>query len=421
MRVLYLYQYFSTPEMAGGTRSYEIARHLVSRGHEVHMVTSDLRGGSTTWRETDEAGIRVHWYPVANQQHDNYPKRLRAFVRFAWAAARRAASLPADVVFATSTPLTIALPAVWAARRKKVPMVFEVRDLWPEMPIAVGALRSRVSIAAARQLERFAYRNAEHIIALAPGMKEGIAATGYPSDRITVIPNMCDLHRFQVEEQQGFAFRRARPWLLDRPLVVFAGSLGFANGVDYLARLAAATRTRDPEIRFLVIGLHRGGDKIRRVARELGVLEQNFFVEPTIPKSEMPSLLSAADISTCLLLNIRELWTNSPNKVFDALAAGRPVAINHQHGWLADLIRETGCGLVLDPEDVNSAAEMLISSIRDNAWQANARIAASRLARERFNRDTLVAQWEAAVLGAVENGRTQQQPTTITVSHREAA
>src|SRR5659263_693161 len=131
MRIVYLHQYFVTPEMAGGGRSYEMARRRAAAGHEVHMVTSDRNGASDRpkWRETEAAGIHVHWTPVHYENAMVYGDRVRAFVRFAWRAGRRAASLRPDVVFATSTPLTIALPGAYAAWRSRVPMVFEVRDL----------------------------------------------------------------------------------------------------------------------------------------------------------------------------------------------------------------------------------------------------------------------------------------------------
>jgi len=398
MRLIYLHQYFTTPQMPGGTRSYEMARRMVARGHEVHMVTADASGRGRGWRETEEAGIHVHWCPVPNLRDRVYGRRLRAFLGFAWAAARKAAALPGDVVFATSTPLTIALPAVYAARRKGLPMVFEVRDLWPEMPIAMGVLRGRLPIAAARWLERFAYRHAAHVIALAPGMKEGIAATGCPEERITVVPNACDLERFRVPAQCGHEFRRRRAWLEDRPLVVYAGALGVANGVDYLARLAAATLPRDPEVRFLVVGSDREEKNLRATAKRLGVLGVNLFIEPAVAKAEMPVLVSAADLCTCLLLNVKELWTNSPNKLFDALAAGRPIAVNSRHGWAAEMIRQTGCGLVLDPEDLAQAAQDLVAALRDECWHRRARAAAAHLAETRFDRERLFAVWEEVLL-----------------------
>ncbi len=404
MRVIYLHQYFTTPDMVGGTRSYEMARRLVRGGHEVHMITSDRAAGTRGWRETEEAGIHVHWAPVRYSSGMGFRRRIVAFAQFASMAARKAASLPGDLVFATSTPLTIALPAIYAARRKSIPMVFEVRDLWPQAPIAVGALRSRPAIAAARWLERFAYRHSERIVALGDAMKAGVVATGYPADRVTVIPNGCDLSLFDVPKQVGRDFRGRHDWLQDRPLVVYTGALGRVNGVEYLARLAAAVRRHDPELRFLVVGTGCEERKVRTVAGELGVLGQNFFLEPPVPKSEIPAILSGADLATSTVIDHPHLWQNSANKLFDALAAGRPVAINHE-GELADTIREAGCGLVLHSHDLESSARQLIGALRDPSWCIRARTAAKRLARGRLARDRLAATLESVLLEALPAGR----------------
>jgi len=398
MKIIYLHQYFKTPRMNGGTYSYEIARRLVDQGHEVNMVTADDSGYYRGWYETEEAGIHVYWYPVKYSNHMSFKRRIGAFLKFAYAAARKAARLPGDVVYASSSPLTIALPGVHVARKKSIPMVFEVADLWPEMPIAVGALKSRPTIAAARWLERFAYRNAAHIVAFSPGMKDGIVATGESPEKVTVIPNGCDMELFRTDERAGLEFRRRHAWLQDRPLIVYAGTMGFLNGVDYLARLAAAVRTRDPEVRFLVVGTGAEEEKVRRVAEQLGVLNENFFFHPPIPKTEMPPILSAADIATSVFIDVKQMWNNSASKVFDAMAAGRPIAINHE-GWWAELIRETNCGLVLGPHDVQSAADELVAAVRDKLWLARAGAAARRVGQERFDRTKLAELWESVVLG----------------------
>jgi len=403
VRIIYLHQYFNTPQDAGGTRSYEMARRLVASGHDVDMVTStrtSSEGGFRGWRQTEEAGIRVHWLYVHYSNAMSYAERIRAFLKFAGMSALKAASLEGDVVFATSTPLTIALPAIYAARRQKIPMVFEVRDLWPELPIAVGALRGRILIAAARWLERFAYRNSAHIVALSPGMKDGIVRTGYPEDRVRVIPNSADLELFDVPATAGQAFRDQFDWLQDRPLVVYTGALGLINGVGYLARLAAAVERLAPQVRFLVLGEGKEEQTVRNIAKKMGVLGRNFFMLPPIPKVEMPKVLSAANLATSLFIDLPEMWANSANKFFDALASGTPVAINYR-GWQADLIKQTGAGIVLDAQDIEAAANRIVQALRDQTWLERAGAAARKLAEERFSRDLLAGQLETVLQKAI--------------------
>lgn len=394
MRVIYLHQYFVTPDMAGGTRSFEMARRLVNAGHEVHVVTTwskptEKRG----WYETVESGINVHWLPVPYSNALSYRDRIIAFMRFAFSSANKAASLNGDVIFATSTPLTIALPGIYASLWKRIPMVFEVRDLWPEIPIAIGVLRDPVSKGFARFLEWLAYHCSAHVVALSPGMAEGVIRRGIPESRVTVIPNSCDLELFDVPATYGDEFRAKHEWLGERPLVVYTGTLGFINGVEYFARLAKRVSEFDPEIRFLMVGEGKEERKVKETAESLEVLNRNFFMIPQIPKREMPYVLSAADVTTSFVINLKELWPNSANKFFDSLAAGKPIAINHE-GWQADIIRRTGAGLVLDPVDIDKSAEFLFQAIKNKDWLKKAGMAARKLARDEFSRDELAQKLE---------------------------
>jgi glycosyltransferase involved in cell wall biosynthesis len=375
---------------------------LVDAGHEVNMVT--------TWREptnkknwfiTKEAGIQVHWLPVPYSNQMSYSDRIRSFIKFAWSSAWKAASLPGDVVFATSTPLTIALPAIYAKYRQNIPMVFEVRDLWPELPIAVGALRNPLLCAAARALEKLAYRKSAHVVALSPGMKDGIVRAGYPQNKVSVIPNSCDLDLFSVPKQYGADFRLKYEWLGDRPLVVYTGTFGIINGVSYLVHLAEAVRNLAPEVCFLSIGDGYEYSMVADLAKKKGILNDNFYIMQAIPKKEVPSLLSAATMTSSLFIDLPEMWANSANKFFDGLAAGCPIAINYG-GWQAELIKETGAGIVLPPKDITRAAQLLISAIRNKEWLDYASAAALKLARTRFDRNQLARQLESVLLSVVD-------------------
>lgn len=392
MRILYLHQYFVTPEMSGGTRSYEMARRFAAQGHEVHMVTSYRKPTThTTWFETEEAGIRVHWLPVPYSNAMSYAERIRAFIHFALAAPRRAVVVGGDVVFATSTPLTIAIPGVYAAKRLRVPMVFEVRDLWPELPIAVGALNNPVLQWAARRLEHFAYRNAAQVVALSPGMRDGVVRTGYPAERVHVIPNSSDIERFRAADVDAERFLSQYPHLRGKKLVVYAGTLGIINGVGYLARLAATMRGLDPEVHIVIVGDGREKSDVRAEAEALGVLGQNLDLLPPVPKEDMPDVLAAATVATSLFVDLPTMWHNSANKFFDALAAGKPVAINYG-GWQASLLRTHGAGLVLPTQDPSAGAEVLAAFLHDVDRLDAARRAASTLAETHFDRDDLARQ-----------------------------
>jgi len=405
LRIIYLHQYFNTPVMEGSTRSYEMARRLVERGHVVEMVTTlrdQDKSREKQWFQTVEDRITVHWLPLSYSNKMSYRERINSFFQFAWKASLKAASLQGDLIFATSTPLTIALPAVYAARKKKLPLVFEVRDLWPELPIAIGALKNPAARLAAKKLELFAYKNSTAIVALSPGMKEGIVKTGYPAGKVTVIPNGCDLEFFSAGKEAGPKIRQEHPWLQDRPLVIYAGTIGIINGVDYLARVAGAMQELNPEICFLVLGSGKGEQALIAEAKKQDVLEKNLFVRPGVPKQAMPAWLAAADLATSLFLDLEEMQANSANKFFDALAAGKPVAINY-NGWQARHLRESGAGLVLPPDDPALSAKMIAEKIGDQTWLEQAGQAARKLAENNFEYSRLAGELEQVLLAAGSN------------------
>jgi glycosyltransferase involved in cell wall biosynthesis len=244
-------------------------------------------------------------------------------------------------------------------------------------------------------LATFAYRNAEEVIALSPGMAAGVTARR-PATRTTVIPNAADIDLFDVAPEKVRAFRDQHRWLGDRPLIVYTGALGMVNGVDYLVRAARRMHEIDPDIQVLIVGHGKEWETTKALAAEYGLLDSTVRMWEKVPKSDLPVILGAATMSTSFVRPIRALWDNSANKFFDALAAGRPIAINYG-GWQADILNETGAGLVLDPEDATSAGDLLAARLRDDVWLKEAREAAHRLAIERFSRDLLFDRFEAVL------------------------
>jgi glycosyltransferase involved in cell wall biosynthesis len=372
---------------------------LVAAGHQVDIVTS-WREPTTRkgWFTTDESGMRVHWLPVRYSNNMSYVARMGAFLKFAVCAAGRARQIDGEVVFATSTPLTIAIPAVYAARRRGIPMVFEVRDLWPDLPIAVGALKNPVLRRAARALERFSYSNSAAVIALSPGMAEGIARAGYPRERVVIVPNASDLELFQRDTANGLEFRRRMGIDNGKIIVGYLGTLGRINGVSYLVRIAAALKS-DARFVFLVMGDGQEREQVAALGRAEHVLDRNFLMHPKIAKAQVPAVLSAVDIATSLFLPIPEMECNSANKFFDALAAGCCVAINYG-GWHAQLLQEARAGIRLDFDPQRAAAEL--QALADEPGRIkSAGLNARRLAEENFSRDVLATQVQAVLTGVV--------------------
>ena len=394
MKITYIHQYFTTPEQGGGTRSYEMGRRLVRMGHQVNMVTTRREAGFGGWRVRDVAGMKVHELGVPYSNRMSNTRRILAFLHFAVAASWKATALKADVIFATSTPLTVAIPGMVASLARQTPMVFEVRDLWPDVPIALGALRSRWSRWLARRLERLVYARSRHIVALAPGMRDDIVAKGIDTGRVTVIPNGCDADLFQPDPSARQAVLRSLPQLGMGPLVVFTGTIGRANGLGYLVDMAAAARSIDPAIRFVVVGDGAERAAVEDRARQAGLLASSMYFLGHLPKADAARWVVASDIVVCLFTGPRVVWKDAvQNKFFDALAAGKPTASNFK-GYQSIVAEDAGIGIILDPGSASRGAEQLCAALGDRAWLAQVPGRAQRLARGEFSRDALAQRLE---------------------------
>lgn len=408
MKIAYLHQYFNTPFMSGGTRSYEMARRLVAYGHDVEVISSWRQPSKgDLWFLTEEDGIKVHWLPVPYSNHMGFADRLKAFVQFAWAAKERTTAIRPDLVFATSTPLTIAIPGVRAAKSLDVPLVFEVRDLWPEIPIAMGDIRNPLLIWLANWLERYAYFNSQEIVALSPGMFDGVARTGFPADRIHTIPNSADIELFANPAGSIVDVLPDAPDIGERKLIVYCGTFGRVNKVGYLSEVAAAALTIDPSLLFFAIGDGAEYNSVRDDAERRGVLGRNFFMFPPVQKHQVPVIMKYCQLSLSLVAPVPALWNNSANKFFDSLAAGRAIGINYL-GWHADIVRDENIGVVFSSADAAIAARQISEFTADAVRVREAGKRALRLACEKYDRDKLAQQLHQVLVRSRENYRPRQ-------------
>jgi glycosyltransferase involved in cell wall biosynthesis len=318
-----------------------------------------------------------------------YGRRLLAFVRFALTATVTALRGPRpDVVFATSPPLTMALPAIVAARRWRVPMVFEVRDLWPEAPIQMGALRSPSMQRLARWAERAIYRSATEIVALSPGMRDGIVATGIDPERVALIPNAADLDLFSPEVDPGDLRERLGVAGSDF-LCAYFGTMGEANDLTQVVEAAALLDAAGDDGRRVVFVLQ--GDGKRRAALETDVRRRelgNVVFAAATDKHGAARLAAASDACMTIFKDVPILATNSPNKLFDTFAAGRPAIVNTD-GWQRMLVEEHEAGVYTRAGDGRDLAAQVRRLAADpelvRRYGANARA----LAEREFDRDKL--------------------------------
>lgn len=412
MKVIYLHQYFYTPNMIGvaGIRSYEFGRRLAAAGHRVEMVTSATNPPDDApkgWYQTEEDGIHVHWLPNPYSNKMGFRKRIVAFLRFAWKSGWKAARLDGDVIFATSGPLTIALPALLAAIIKRKPLVFEVRDLWPEGAIQLGLLPNPLARFLCRALERFTYRFSRHIIALSPGMKAGVVAAGISPEKVSVIPNASDLDFFDPEAKGERM--RSKFSLENKFSLAYFGTMGLANGLGYVLDAAAILKKRGENgILFILHGDGMERTALEERARAEG-LDNVVFTGPVEAKSEVAELMAAVDVCMTIYANYPVLATCSPNKLFDTFAAGKP-ALTNMPGPLQALLEDNGCGVFVDPDSPKDFADKVIELKQKPPEELEKMGENGRILGERvFDRDKLARKLES-ILHSVATARRGPQP-----------
>lgn len=391
MDVLYLHQHFATRKGAGGTRSWEFSRRLLERGHTVTMVAQVRRAGGIQQRGRHQVdGLDLILLGGYYTNHLPNWRRAWQFIRVMLRASflRKLPHRP-DVVVASSTPLTIGVPGWILARRYGVPFVFEVRDLWPEAPIQLGVLRSRILQRMARRLERFLYRRSDAIIPLSPGMEDGVLAAGADPGKVVTIPNASDTDLFDPALRDRSLLA---PYdVEDRFVAVHAGMMGAANGLDYVLEAARVLRDRgDDSIAILVVG--EGSTRQRLIARaaELGLANIQF--PGPVVKEQLGPLVASCDAGIVSFADYPVLATNSPNKLFDALAAGLPCVVNSD-GWTRPLVEEHDAGSYASVTDPAELADALQALARDEQLRARQGANARRLAEQVFARDRLAGRF----------------------------
>jgi glycosyltransferase involved in cell wall biosynthesis len=342
--------------MPGSTRSYEFAKRLVARGDTVYVVTSNWQGRSKL-SFSKESGINVYWAPLSYSNKMNFIYRIFIFFKFLWFVKIIGQKLKYDLIIASSTPITVAIPALFLKKVKKVKLVLEIRDLWPQLPIAIGVLKSYLLIKIAKFLEKKAYLNSNQIISLSTGMDSELKKK-ISSNKLSVITNLSDIERFKIENKRGVAFRESISISEDSPLVVYAGAFGRINGLGYLIEIAKEINKVNSSVKFLLAGNGYEKEKLVHKAKKLDLINDSIIFLDYIPKNKMPDLLSAATIATSFFIDLPEMNHNSANKFFDGLAAGKPIMINYE-GWQAELLNKTKAGFTIPKNNPKEAAKIL--------------------------------------------------------------
>lgn len=387
MKLLYLVQYFNFPDQTGSTRPYDLATAFVKHGYDVTILTSDESGKALQkWTLIERDGLKVYRLDCPYDNKMGAIRRISAFCKFFTQVSRKQSSLEYDVMLASSTPLTNGIPALIANKFRKKPYVFEVRDVWPGVPIAMGYFKNKLVQKVLYSLERRIYKKASAIVPLSVGMDHNIKQR-YPNNKSVVIPNISELSRFaKAEKTVNIDFPKGKK------IVLYAGTFGNVNGLSYVNKLAKETLSLDPDIWFYLIGKGKEKEENMREAEELGVLNKNvFFFEP-VKKNDLPYLYNNCTVGSSFVIDIPALWDNSANKFFDTLAARKPIIINHK-GWQADTILDKGIGYVLPTKITSDEAKDFVTYMNDSELLIKQGENGYKLAKEEYSLEVAVERY----------------------------
>tara|TARA_R110002167_G_scaffold129337_18_gene312238 strand:+ start:4280 stop:5476 length:1197 start_codon:yes stop_codon:yes gene_type:complete len=392
MKILYLHQYFKTPEEPGGTRSYWNSLELMKHGHQVTVIRYSPHIKKKVERQVYD-GIAIITLKLSYSQSMSVMARLKSFVHFMFHATYIGwKEKDVDLVIATSTPLTIGFPALVFKKFKKIPYLFEVRDLWPEVPIQMGGLKNKTAIKIALWFEKTIYKNASHIVALSPGMQDGVLKTGIPESKVTMIPNMAKIDKFWPRPH-SIALLEELNISDDTFKIIYFGAMGEANAIEYILDTAELLKDQR-DIDFIFIG---NGAKQPLIVESIQTRQlDNVRYLGLFNMEKTSELVNLCQVSLVTFSNIPILATNSPNKLFDSLSAGKPIIVN-SNGWTKKMVEENECGIFVDPESPQDFVEKLMDLKQSPALLQKMGLNSRKLAETEFDKSILCDKFASVV------------------------
>lgn len=396
MNILYIHQYFKTPQEAGGNRSYVFSRKLVSNGHNVTMITSNTDHNHWSFiEEKDIDGIRVIYIKNFYNNKMGITARIVSFIKFMICSTYVAFKQHrVDKVIATSTPLTVGVPALLLHIIKGIPYVFEVRDLWPEFPIQMGVVKNKFLQKVLYSLEELIYKHSQHIIALSPGMQAGVQKQRISSEKISMIPNMSKPGIF-FKHEKNVKLAEQYNINLQKFNIVHFGAMGLANELDYIVKAALIAKQNNYEqLNFVLIG-NGFAEEFLKVFCLKYRLTNVIFID-ALPLVEVAKIVNLCDISIVPFKNIPVLYTNSPNKLFDSLSAGLPIIINSS-GWTRQLVETNECGFFVDPDSPKELIDKLMRYIQRPIVLKQMGLNSRALAETRYSCEILSKQFSELI------------------------
>jgi glycosyltransferase involved in cell wall biosynthesis len=353
MRIIYFYQFFTTPKGSYGTRVYEFTKEWVDLGHQVTVVTSvfyksDVKASGLIDVQYID-GIKLIIINIKTSNKNSFLKRVLGFLSYSLISSYFAFTEKFDVVISSSPPISVGIPGLIAKLFRSKKLVFEVRDLWPEAPIALGFLKNRYLKRFFYSFEAYCYKKADLIIGLSPGIKENIEKR-FEYEKIISVTNSVNFDLFKNK------FKNIPEFLIGKKYAIYTGNIGEVNNSELLFR--AAVKLKNMGRKDIIIVLVGDGQIKDQLMMKSNKVETILFLDP-VPKTELFGLVKNSFCSLIPLADISILNTSSPNKLFESMAAKVPV-IQTTNGWIKQMLEKVNCGFTIDPSNESILVEKLI-------------------------------------------------------------
>ena len=359
-KIYYIHQHYIDPkDQWGGSRSHEFAKRLASRNYEVIIISTDKqRIFKVPQIINSDYGYKI--CKIATPYSNNFPYLVRSlfFALFSLKAFffLLIKSNKSDLIFATSTPLTVGIPALLLKIFKGNKYIFEVRDLWPEMPISLGIIKSKILKYLLFKMEEIIYSNAEHVIFCSNDM-ERTSTNKYPwiKSKVSVIENSCDPY---------FLKKKVKNLNMNDLKLCYFGSLGILNNMEYWIDFLKILIVQY-QFRKITLDIYGGGKTLKSIQNKISKENLNNFInlKGNLNKSEVFKIMREYDFSICSFLPIPEMSKNSSNKFFDAISSNVPILINYG-GWQKELISKYNIGISIN-SDSRIGASQFAEAIRN--------------------------------------------------------
>src|SRR5699024_7667649 len=326
-KILYLHQHFKTNISNGGTRSYEFAKYLADNKYDINIITG-------TEQNTIHSDNNFTVFST-NTKYDNTMskyRRILSFIGYNIKAIIKGLRLKdLDIIFATSTPLTIGFPAVLISKIRRKKLIFEVRDVWPDVPIELGYINNKLLIWILKKFESWIYKHSDQIIVLSTGMLNNLINKGIESRKITVIENFSNLYLYENKEVSPTNHNAENKFICIHP-----GTMGHVNGLDFILDVAKIINKTEKDVVFLLIGEGNRKSHLKDRVEEENI--SNVVIQDALPKNEVVGIIKQSDVGImCVDNQYKILEDNSANKFFDFLAAGLPILTNYG-GWQKEIL-----------------------------------------------------------------------------------